>query len=51
MLKKLWIEPHKEPSRFSPPDSLPYLPVYSGLRCPLCPYIGRYFHTIRKHIG
>lgn len=53
MLKKLWIEPHKEPSRFSPPDILPilYLPVYSELRCPLCPYIGGYSHTIRKHIG
>ncbi|KAK6810555.1 hypothetical protein RU639_013754 [Aspergillus parasiticus] len=53
MLKKPWIEPRKELCRFPSPDSppIPHLPVYSGLRCPLCSYVSRSPQTLRSHIG
>ncbi|OOO04500.1 hypothetical protein AFCA_000004 [Aspergillus flavus] len=53
MLKKPWIEPRKEPSRFPSPDSppIPHLPIYSGLRCPRCSYIGRSSNTLRNHLS
>ena len=53
MLKRPWIEPRKKSSRFPSPDSppIPYLPVYSGLRCPLCLYICRLLSTLRHHLS
>ncbi|KAE8359040.1 hypothetical protein BDV27DRAFT_163026 [Aspergillus caelatus] len=53
MLKKAWIEPRKEVCRFPSPDSLPipHLPVYSGLRCPLCSYVSRSPQTLRSHMS